>query len=57
MGRRTELVAFNISNVASKNFANMYFNCYTMFESGIDQTEVWFNSFVDFTDVYTSFLF
>ena len=51
------MVAFNISNVASKNFANMFFNCYTMLQSGVDQTETWFNSFTDFTDVYTSFLF
>lgn len=55
--RQVEMVAFNISNVVSRNFASMFYNCYVMIQSGIDQTNVWFNSFLDFTDVYTSFLF
>lgn len=55
--RENDMVAFNISNVIANNFANSFYNCYTMLANGVQTTQVWFNSFVDFTDVYTSFLF
>eukprot|EP00347_Sterkiella_histriomuscorum_P006356 403353073 len=55
--RQIPLVTFNVSQVISKNFASSFYNCYTMLTNGISQTQIWFNSFVDFSDVYTAFLF
>ncbi|CDW87227.1 UNKNOWN [Stylonychia lemnae] len=55
--RQYSMIAFNVSNIIAKNFANTYSNCYTTLSSAQSQTDVWLDQFVDFTDVYTSFLF
>ncbi|CDW77793.1 UNKNOWN [Stylonychia lemnae] len=55
--RQVSMVSFNVSNIISRNFANTFSNCYTMTANFQSQTAVWLDSFVDFSDVYTSFLF
>lgn len=55
--RQYEMVSFNVSQVLSKNFASTFYNCYSMLNSAYQMTGIWLNSFVDFSDVYTSFLF
>jgi hypothetical protein len=55
--RQTEMVAYNISNIVSKNFASAILNCYLMTSSAYSSAQTRLSQFADFSDVYTSFLF
>jgi len=34
--RQNAMVAFNVSNIVSRNFANTFSNCYTMIDNFFD---------------------
>jgi len=49
--------AFNVTGIIGKNFANTILNCYLFTSSVVTYTNQRISRFVDFEDVYTSFLF
>lgn len=49
--------AYNISNIVGKNFATSFLNCYLFYDGFTNWWQNRLSSFVDFTDVYTSWMF
>ena len=49
--------AFNMTNIVGTDVNGGVYNCYLFFTGVVDTVEIWAATFVDDTDIYTSFLF